>query len=603
MFAFRFAARLAVSGLLLLAGVERAAAQSTDNILLVINETSPASVQIGEYYRAKRAIPQDHIVRIKVPIGDSIARKDFETLIQGPVGRYISKNNLQDRILYLVLTKDVPLRISGANAAQTSAASVDSELTLLYRQLLGQIVPTVGRVDNPYFLGDRPLAEAKPFTHLSYDIYLVTRLDGFTVDDVLKLIDRGLAPSREGKFVFDQKSSLIDRRGDDWLQEAADRLRPGGASRVVLDTTTSVASTTGPVLGYYSWGSNDPAIRTRQTGLQFAPGAIAGMFVSTDGRTFTEPPADWLPGNPNRPTQQYRGSDQSLAGDLIREGVTGVAAQVAEPLLDALTRPQVLFPAYLAGFNLVESYYLAMPFLSWETVVVGDPLCSPFSRPVLPADQLYKGLDNDIGLPAMFMERRLAVLVKPGFNRDAMRLMLKADVANNAGNDKEVEALLVQATLLEPRLTGANLRLGATLETRADFDGAADRYRKVLAVDPNQAIALNNLAYILSEHQGKPQEALPLAERAYRLAPTPNIGDTLGWIQHLLGEDRLAAPLVEKAMAALPDDPEMLMHAAAVHAALGDKTRATKELDAAVKIDPKLAERADVKALRDRIKN
>jgi hypothetical protein len=43
-------------------------------------------------------------------------------------------------------------------------------------------------------------------------------------------------------------------------------------------------------------------------------------------------------------------------------------------------RPQTLFPAYLSGFNLAESFYLSIPALSWQTVVIGDPLCRPFKQ-------------------------------------------------------------------------------------------------------------------------------------------------------------------------------------------------------------------------------
>ena len=32
-------------------------------------------------------------------------------------------------------------------------------------------------------------------------------------------------------------------------------------------------------------------------------------------------------------------------------------------------------PAYLSGRNLAESYYLALPVLSWQSLIVGDPLC------------------------------------------------------------------------------------------------------------------------------------------------------------------------------------------------------------------------------------
>jgi hypothetical protein len=37
--------------------------------------------------------------------------------------------------------------------------------------------------------------------------------------------------------------------------------------------------------------------------------------------------------------------------------------------------PHYLLPAYFHGRNLAESYYLAIPGLSWQNIVVGDPLC------------------------------------------------------------------------------------------------------------------------------------------------------------------------------------------------------------------------------------
>ena len=37
--------------------------------------------------------------------------------------------------------------------------------------------------------------------------------------------------------------------------------------------------------------------------------------------------------------------------------------------------PDQLFPAYFHGRNLAESYYVSIPGLSWQNIVVGDPLC------------------------------------------------------------------------------------------------------------------------------------------------------------------------------------------------------------------------------------
>src|SRR5262249_27489050 len=132
------------------------------------------------------------------------------------------------------------------------------------------------------------------------------------------------------------------------------------------------------VLGYYSWGSSDTARTVRHANVRFAPGSVGGEFVSTDARTFEEPPKDWTVND-----RVFRGSQHSLIGDLIRDGLTGVAGYVAEPYLSGTVRPDVLFPAYVHGFNLVESFYLAMPSLSWTAVVVGDPLCAPFRTDAL----------------------------------------------------------------------------------------------------------------------------------------------------------------------------------------------------------------------------
>jgi uncharacterized protein (TIGR03790 family) len=580
-----------------------ASAQTSDNVLLVINDTSPASVQVGEYYARKRAIADDHIVHINTVATDTVDRAEYLRAIESPIADSLAKHSLQDKVLYVVLTKGVPLRVAGTEGLQGTIASVDSELTLLYRKLTGIPSPVAGRVQNSYFLGDKPLAEAKPFTRFLADTYLVTRLDGFTVDDTMKLIDRGMTPSRDGKIVLDQKATVVDRGGDDWLRQAADRLRETtSGDQIVLEATRALASTTGPVMGYYSWGSNDPANQLRHLGLEFANGALAGLFVSTDGRTFAEPPADWKPSDPNGRGPRFGGGFQSLAGDLIREGVTGVSAHVAEPYLDATIRPQILFPAYLAGFNLAESFYLAMPFLSWQTVIVGDPLCTPFPRDALSTGQLYKAIDPETELPALYAERRLALLSRGGLNVAALKLLLKADVQSALDNQAGAEELLARAAQLEPRLTIASLRLASIYEARGEYDKAIERYRAIIAVEPRNGAALNNLAYALAERQHAPQEALPFAERAFRLSTDPNVADTLGWIQHLLGDDKSAGPLLEQAAAAARDNVEILLHAAFVHGALNDRVKARLELDAAEKLDLRVSERPDVQALRQKLK-
>ena len=621
---------------------------ATRHVLVVINDASPASQQIGDAYVRSRNIPADHVVRLNAPATEVISRTAFELTIQGPIAVHLTRTGLQDQILYIVLTKGIPIRIRGTSGTDGTTASVDSELTLLYRRMIeapaaaviglasspyylrdarvplrvhgtiessedGEdketasaeflsrpmldtpLLPAVGRVDNPHYLGAAPLSTATRFTREASQLYLVTRLDGFTVDDALGLITRGRARSVAGAVLLDQRAGLTDRGGNAWLRSAADTLSDAGHA-VVLESSAAPAASTAPLIGYYSFGSSDPAHRRRLPGVTFAPGAIGGMFVSTDGRTFVEPAPDWQPGGSGPQTD-------SLAGDLIRAGLTGVAANVAEPYLDAAVRPQILFPAYLAGFNLAESFYLAMPFLSWQTIVLGDPLSAPFAKSAAPGSDAgaAPAMDPSTDLPRIFSARRVAAAARGGLRTDAVRLALKADVQFARGFVAEGETLLKEAVGLEPRLSIAQHQLAEMAESRGEYEEAIARYRSVVALDLRNGVALNNLAYLLAVQTNRPAEALPFAQRAYRVLPSNAVADTLGWIHHLLKDDAAARPYME-IVAESPATPQMQLRAATVFAKLHDWARVRAALDAIERMDPDARNRPEVKALREMLK-
>ena len=367
-----------------------------------------------------------------------------------------------------------------------------------------------------------------------------------------------------------------------------------------LDESTKVLTKESGVLGYYSWGSNDPAINVRDFEMAIRPGAIAGMFVSTDGRTFKEPPPAWRPSNDGRRESIFGGSHQSLMGDLIRAGVTGAAGHVDEPYLDATIRPEILFPAYVSGRNLAEAYYAAMPYLSWQTLIVGDPLCAPFPHAPLPAQTIDAGLDAATEAPAYFAKRRLATL-PPSLTKDAAALFVRAESRTSRKDTAGVRQALEAAVVAEPKFTIARLQLSTAAEDEGDYDRAIAQFQAILAYAPNEPTALNNLAYDLAVHRDKPDQALPLAQRALAVAKTAAIYDTLAWIQHLLKQDREAAVSIRIARSANSQDPDHLWHAAVIYAAVNDLPRAAAELDLALKVKPDLADRDEVKKLRQQL--
>jgi uncharacterized protein (TIGR03790 family) len=196
-------------------------------------------------------------------------------------------------------------------------------------------------------------------------------LAGYDFNDIKGLIDRSLEARNRGMVVLDLKSAS-DEPGNDWLRNAGVRLPK---DRVLFDESTRVIEGARNVIGSASWGSNDPNRKKRVLGFQWLPGAVITEFVSTNARTFSRPPDNWQLGTWKKRDSHFAGSPQSLTADYIREGVTGASGHVYEPYLSMTPRPDLLFPAYLGGRNLAESFYIGIPALSWTNVVIGDPLC------------------------------------------------------------------------------------------------------------------------------------------------------------------------------------------------------------------------------------
>ena len=323
------------------------------------------------------------------------------------------------------------------------------------------------------------------------------------------------------------------------------------------------------------------------------------MFVSAGARTFEPPPDTWKPGAAQDLHSSYRGSPQSLIGDLVREGVTGVAGYVGEPFLDGTIRPDILFPAYVGGLNLIEAYYAAMPYLSWQTVVVGDPLCAPFRLKTLPLEQTAPDLESETELPKYFSARRLALLMADGASSEVGKLLLKAEARQSRGDRAGAIVALETATDREPRLTAAHLMLASLYEEVNDYDRAIERYRRVLALAPREPASLNNLAYALAVHKNAPAEALPIAQQAYGASGgSASSADTLGWIYYLLGKHEEAEKLLDEGASRAPGNAEIQLHLAHNLAALGRGDAARAALAKSLQLDMTLATRDDVKKLR-----
>lgn len=391
-------------------------------ILVVVNRESPVSVAIGERYASERDVPDEHVVRLSIPLKDprlgspaheSISREDFERLVRAPLETQLEERGLRDRISIIVTTKGVPMIVEGPKTPadtllrDSRRAAVDAELSLLFSDAIG----SAGIVDavNPYFGSDESFVDFRDDHPESPLRYLVARLTGYQRTepgedvpwDVLRLLKVAAAPqAADPIWLIDEDPTLAPGRdaGNLVLLEPAAATLQAMGERVQRDRGPEFIGDTANIQGYASWGSNDGhdpkpgtygEIDGRLYPGRFAPRALAIDFVSTNARTFTHPP-------------RY---GQSLVADLISLGAGGSTGHVDEPTMPALVRPQLLLQSYASGVHAVEAYYRALPYLGWLNIYVGDPLMRlelEEERPVpddLDGDGFANDADNCVRIP------------------------------------------------------------------------------------------------------------------------------------------------------------------------------------------------------------
>ena len=102
---------------------------------------------------------------------------------------------------------------------------------------------------------------------------------------------------------------------------------------------------------------------------------------------------------------------------------------------------------------------------------------------------------------------------------------------------------------------------GAMYEKLKQYDAAETEFRKVLALNPGNASALNYLGYMLADRNVRLSEAQQLIQKA--LDRDPNNGaylDSLGWVYYRMGKLEEAEQTLRRALERFPRDPTIHDH-------------------------------------------
>ena len=387
--AVRILARTIVLLALLAGGFARPALGAGDSpaagAIILANSSDPDSLRLAAHYAAARSVPVENLVALPMTPGETVSWAEFVGEIWQPLQDELVHRGWIDaistpdvdtlgrkkyviaghHITYLVVCRGVPLRIendprllsvnalsAGQAQFRTNQGAVDSELSLLARG--GYNIN--GWVPNPLFENEHPT----PFD-LS-DIVKVGRLDGPTLEDAERLVDNALKAERTGLL----GRSYVDLggpapEGDQWLEAAAAQLATLGFDGDVDHAPATLPVTArfdAPVL-YFGWYAGDLNGPFTLPHFEFPPGAIALHIHSFSAHTLRSPAEGWC-------------------GPLVARGVTATIGNVYEPYLQLTHRPDLLLHGLARGWTLGEAAYYALPALSWQSVLIGDPLYRPF---------------------------------------------------------------------------------------------------------------------------------------------------------------------------------------------------------------------------------
>ena len=377
----------------------RVAEGAGNEVLVIYNSESPDSEAVARHYARRRSVPESQLLGLRLPQTATLSRADYVSAIQEPLRRHLVAKGLAEwvpdssplppgrkalaqkrlrlvrsEIRYLLLCYGVPWYIPQDPSLrsdtqgippqlQRNDASVDDELALL---------PRLG-FDDPIASAPNPVVGVTNGAqiHPTNGVFMVTRLDGPTPEIARGLVDKALEAESRGLWGH----AYIDLRaitngpyglGDRMITNAAVVAKRLGFETFVDNQPATLGvgyplSQVALYVGWYDSGVTGPFYRAS---VEFQPGAFAYHLHSFSAANLRSASENWV-------------------GPLLARGATATMGCVAEPYLEFTPNPAMFLERWgYVGMTLGEAATAAHPVLSWQTVVVGDPLYRPFGRPL-----------------------------------------------------------------------------------------------------------------------------------------------------------------------------------------------------------------------------
>ena len=360
------------------------AALEPSQVLILVNKDTPTSSQVGRMYQRLREIPPANILSLSLGTERQITPEQYWSKAAPPIRKYLEAN---PEVWCILTTSGVPYTIQATDGKDEGAA-FDSELAAILREQPGD---RKRRQPNPLYLaGGNPYGINDP---RKLQMVYVVRLDGPDLKTITRMVEDAIAVEKSGLEgpVFGDAQGIDGITGygygDTSVRSAIDRLSGAGfESRLDMKQESwkqpkgGVGDQAAGAAFYVGWYDllNFQDIFGPQ-GL--ARGSIAWHIASGEAQDL------WSP------------NGTGWCANLMRRGAAVTLGPVREPYVTAFPQGDIFVEALLSGGSIAESYWMALPQVSWAMVVLGDPLYRPFAlhpRPTLVARAYVSGDANHI---------------------------------------------------------------------------------------------------------------------------------------------------------------------------------------------------------------
>jgi uncharacterized protein (TIGR03790 family) len=373
--------------LLLLCPCVAHAGGGPENVLVMVNARSWASLTIANYYVALRRIPASHVLSIDWQESiDSISGEVFRNQILLPLAAALQQRKLDDQIDYLVYSCDFPTVVNlGEDLTEAKLppqlAPVASITGASYlAPLVIRKIPGVVSLNSNYYAPDPknnsqpPLTlgfraayqwdpeRAKATKGIRYHIAAMlgcTQGRGNTVREVIDSLTRSAqadAKHPRGVVYYMKNDDVRSQARHELFPAAVAELKKIGVRAQLLPGTLPAqhADVQGLMTGAadYAWAGSHSKILA---------GGIADNFTSWAG-------------------VMEESSSQTPVSEWIRAGAAGTCGSVFEPYAIPEKFPSAwLHVHYARGATLGEAFYQSIRG-PYQQLLLGDPLCQPFAK-------------------------------------------------------------------------------------------------------------------------------------------------------------------------------------------------------------------------------